>query len=350
MTTTPPAKGRLASVTWDLPYGEPTSVDPAQSAAQSENGPLANMCESLLRMTPQFGYSPGLASSYSHPTPTTWVYNIRQGVRFWDGKPLTANDVVYSLNRNLDPKVASLWNDPFFVNVKNISKTGPNQVTVTLSRPDAVFNEMMATAAGAIGEASYIQAKGKTYGTAKGRLMCTGPYEFQSWTPGVDLVMTRNPHYWDTSLQPKVQEVKFDFLTNPTTITNGLLSGQLDGTYEAPISAVPTLQHSTIGKLYLGLSTEFGNLSFTAKPGPIQDPKIRRALSLVINRQAIASTILKGTAVPIYSLDYPSTWGYAKPTFQQGYSALTRSEATNVAEAKRLVHEAGSPTQILSML
>lgn len=350
VTVTPAAKGALASVTWDLPYGEPTSVDPTQSAAQSENAPLANMCESLLQMTPQFGYAPGLATSYSHPTPTKWVYNIRQGVKFWDGKLLTPDDVAYSLNRNLDSKVGSFWNDPFFVNVEKISKTGPNQVTVALSHPDAVFNEMMATAPGAIGEASYIKTKGKAYGTAKGGLMCTGPYEFHRWTPGVSLILIKNPHYWNASLRPKVQQVKFVFLTNPATITNGLLSGELDGTYEAPISAVPKLQHSTVGKLYLGLSTEYGNLSFTNKPGPIENPKIRRALALMIDRQAIASKILQGTAVPVYSLAYPSTWGYATSTFRQGYSAMAKSEATDVAEAKRLVREAGSPKRTMSML
>jgi peptide/nickel transport system substrate-binding protein len=347
---TPAAKGPVSSITWDLPDGEPTSLDPTQSAAQPENTVLANLCESLVRLTPQLTYEPGLATSYSQPNPTTWVYDIRQGVHFWNGQPLTANDVVYSLERNLSPSVGSLWGDPFYSDVKSIKATGPYQVTVTLTQPDVVFNEMMATAAGAIGEASYIQAKGKSYGTAKGGLMCTGPYELQSWTPGSQLVITKNPNYWDSALQPKVGKITFLFITDPSTVTNGLVSGQIDGAYEVPISAVPTLRQSSVGKLYLGTSTEFSVLSFTTKAGPIRSPLVRRALSLALNRQAIASTVFAGTAVPAYSLDFPSTWGYAKSTFQQGYNALVQGAATNLTEAKKLVVQAGSPKQALSML
>jgi peptide/nickel transport system substrate-binding protein len=350
VTLTPPAKGSVSAVTWDLPDGEPTSLDPTQSAAQPENTVLANLCDSLVRLTPQLTYAPGLATSWSQPNPTTWVYNIRQGVHFWNGQLLTANDVVYSLERNITPSVASLWNDPFFTDVKSIKATGPYQVTVTLTQPDVVFNEMMATAPGAIGEASYIQAKGKSYGTAKGGLMCTGPYEFQSWTPGSQLTIVRNPNYWDTSLEPKVQKITFEFLTDPSTVTNGLLSGQIDGAYEVPISAVPTLKQSSVGKLYLGKSTEFAVLSFTTKAGPIRNPMIRQALSLALNRQAIASTVFDGTAVPIYSLSFPSTWGYASSTFAQGYAPLVKNGTTDLAAAKKLVAEAGSPKQPLSML
>jgi peptide/nickel transport system substrate-binding protein len=350
VTLTPPAKASVGTVTWDLPYGEPTSLDPTQSAAQSENAVLANLCESLVRLTPQLTYEPGLATSYSQPTPTTWVYDIRQGVHFWNGQLLTADDVVYSLERNINPAVGSLWNDPFFTDVKSIKKTGPYQVTVTLTQPDVVFNDMMATAAGAIGEASYIEPKGKSYGSAKGGLMCTGPYELKSWTPGVGLTITQNPNYWDKSLQPKVQKVNFLFISDPTTVTDGLLSGQIDGAYEVPVSAVKTLEKSSVGKLYLGISTEFGVLSFTTKAGPIQNPLIRRALSLAIDRQVIASTVFSGAAVPIYSLSFPSTWGYAKPTFQQGYNALVKAGATSLSAAKKLVAQAGSPTQVVSML
>lgn len=348
VTLTPPAKGSFGTVTWDLPYGEPTSLDPTQAAAYSDNAVLANLCESLVRLTPGLAYEPGLAASYSHPTPTTWVYDIRQGVRFWNGKLLTADDVVYSLERNVNP--ASFWNDPFYTDVKSVTKTGPNQVTVTLSQPDATFNEMMATAAGAIGEASYIKAKGKAYGTAEGGVMCTGPYELKSWTPGESLTITRNPTYWDTSLKPKTKSVKFLFIQDPSTITDGLESGQIDGAYEVPVTAVQTLEKSGVGQFYLGRSTEFGVLAFTTKAGPIQNPVIRQALSLAIDRKAIASTVFGGAAVPIYSLSFPSTYGYAKSTFQQGYNALVKAGAYDLARAKKLVKGAGSPTKVLSML
>jgi peptide/nickel transport system substrate-binding protein len=349
VSTTPPPKGPISSFSWDLPYGEPPSLDPTQAVAYGQNTVLANLCEGLLRVNPDNSYQSVLASSYSNPTPTTWVYNIRQGVHFWDGQLLTAADIVYSLNRNLDPQVASLWGDPWYNDVKSIKATGPMQVTITTAHPDYVLNQMLATAAGVIGEEAYIKKQGKAYGTAQGGLMCTGPFKMGTWTPGVGITILRNPDYWDTSHLAKAGQINFKFVTDPATLTNALLSGAIDGTYEVPISAVDKLRSTSDGHFYLGNSTEFGVASITTKPGPIQDVRIRRALLLAIDRPSIAKSIFLGTATPIYSLVFPAVWSYGKSSLSAAYKALP-NQSVDLTEAKKLVAQAGNPTQPLLIL
>ena len=77
---------------------------------------------------------PDLAQSYSHPTPLTWVYDIRPGVKFWDGTPLTAKDVAYSLQRQIEPSVGSVYLEPAGVMIASVKQTGPMQVTITTHR------------------------------------------------------------------------------------------------------------------------------------------------------------------------------------------------------------------------
>jgi peptide/nickel transport system substrate-binding protein len=349
VNTTPAPSGPISSFSWDLPYGEPPSLDPTQAVAYSQNTVLANLCEGLLRVNPDNTYQPVLASSFSNPTPTTWVYNIRKDVKFWDGHPLTAADVAYSLNRNLDPKVASLWGAPWYTDVKSIQATGPMQVTITTTHPDYVLNQMLATAAGVVGEEAFTKKAGKSYGTAQGGLMCTGPFKMGKWTPGVGITILKNPGYWDTANLAKAGQVNFKFVTDPATLTNALVSGAIDGTYEVPISAVDKLRSTNVGQFYLGKSTEFGTLSITNKPGPIQNVKIRQALELAIDRPAIAKSIFKGTATPIYSLVFPAVWSYGKSSLAAAYAALP-NRGVDLAQAKQLVQQAGSPAQPLLVL
>lgn len=251
VTTTPPATKNINAISWDLPYGEPTGLDWLDSVGYSESTVLANLCESLTQLKPDGSYAPGLATSLTKPNPLTLVYHLRHGVHFWDGKPMTVADAVFSLRRVADKKGVSVWTFPSFDNVKSIDPGPGFAVTIHLTHPDELLPEILATAGGTIAEQAYVQAKGSSYGTAKGGVMCTGPFEFKSWTPGSGITIVRNPHYWNPAVKPKVAQIDFKFLTDPSTLTNALLSGSIDGTYEAPISAVKQLQTSSIGKLYL---------------------------------------------------------------------------------------------------
>ncbi|MEU8320530.1 ABC transporter substrate-binding protein [Nonomuraea sp. NPDC048881] len=344
-TVTAPATGELDRVTWNLPY-EPQTVDPIRSFNYAENTVLANMCESLLRLTPEFGIQPGLAEKADNPTPTTWVYTIRDGVKFWDGTPLTAEDVAASLNRHLDSALGTWWGD-YFHTVQSIKATGPMQVTVTLKQPDVLFNQAMATAAGAIVSAEY--AGKKDLGSPTGGVMCTGPYKYGSWKSGDALTITRNDAYWDTALRPKTKELVFRFIADETTAINALRSGEVDGQYfYLPPAGLGQLRQSPTGSVTLGKSLTFWTLLGAAKSGPYADPKVRQALSLALDRAAISKVVFQGTAMPQRTLAGDEYWGYQRDAFQKAYDAIP-PETPDLAKAKQLLTEAGSPTQTITI-
>ena len=346
-TGTAPATKGLDSITWNLPY-EPQSIDPLHSYNYAENTVLANLCDSLLRLTPDFRIEPGLAVKAANPTPTTWVYTIRPGVTFWDGSPLTAADVAYSLNRHLDPALGTYWGE-YVKNVKSVRATGPMQVTVTLAQPDVLFNQIMATAAGAIVEKAQGERAGKDLGTPSTGLMCTGPFEFGSWHSGDSLTVTRNDHYWDPALKAKSKKITFRFIADETTAVNALRSGEIDGEYfYLPPAALDQLRQSPTGTVTLGRSLTFWSLLSAAKTGPYADPRVREALSLALDRAGISKVVFQGIAAPQRAIAGPDSWGYAKDVFSKAYDALP-SLTPDMAKAKQLLSEAGSPTGTITI-
>src|SRR6185369_12305458 len=140
------AKGPIDHFTWNLANGEPASLDWILAYSDSENATLANMCESLMVQNEDMTLSPGLAERIDRPDDKTMVITIRDGVKFWNGAPMTTEDVVFSLSRNLDPKAGSYWASPFYDRVDSIQATGDRQVTVRFKQPDAIFERMLSTA------------------------------------------------------------------------------------------------------------------------------------------------------------------------------------------------------------
>ncbi len=341
--TTPAAAGQVSSVTWGDGYGEPLSLDPAHSYNPPENSVLANMCESLLRLNPDLTIGPGLAESYSHTAPNVWVYNLRPNVHFWNGATLTPADVIYSITRNLNPKVASFW-EVWAKNIASVRQSGPLQVTLTTKTPSLLTNDMLAAGLGIISEAGYVRAKGSAYGTPKGGLMCTGPFKLASWSPGNNITLTRNGSYWNSSQAAKSEKFVFDFVSDDTTLTDGLLSGQLQGAYNVPPQAISQLASSGSGKLYFGPSLRNYVLWPTAMTGPLKDVRVREALSLALDREGFANAVFDGHAEPLLWAAPPDSFGYAKSIFEAGYAGVGVSPTPKLEEAKKLVAAAGHPT------
>ena len=200
-TRTPAPTGEADLITWGLGK-EPSNLDPVRSNDYFINEVLVNACDDLFRLDPDFSVSNGLAVSKSQPDPTTIVYGIRPGVVFWDGKPLTAEDVAYSLSRNLDPAAKSSWTR-YYNSVLAIEATGPLEVTVKLKRPDVLFNAAMATAAGAVVQKAQAEANHGVIGTPQVMPMCTGPFKLVHWTPGTSIELARNEQYWDPGHRPR---------------------------------------------------------------------------------------------------------------------------------------------------
>ena len=338
VVTTPAATGTVDHITWNVFEGEPQTVDPYHSADYTPNMINSNMCENLLAQTPDFQIKPNLAQSYSNPDPLTWVYDIRPGVTFWDGHPLTADDVVYSLDKN--------WKDPtsfynyLYANVASITKTGPLQVTVKLKAPDYLFNDELSATAGVIVEKDFTEKAGKNFGSPSGGLMCTGPYKFGGWTQGQSITAVAYDGYWNKALKPKVKKITFTFLTDDSAITSGLLSGEIDGTYNVPVSGIPTLSKTSTGSLYrgkAGLEVEF---VVANQKGALKNADIRNALQLAIDWKGIGATVYGGEGTPTSLQMASASFGFAKtPLDALAKQVNTTDGGPQIVKAKALLKD-----------
>jgi peptide/nickel transport system substrate-binding protein len=342
VTDTPDPSGPIDTVSFALDY-EPSSLDWVYAYNYGENTALANLCENLMRLTPEYEIVPSLAESVDHPDPTTWVYTIRQGVTFHDGSEMTIDDVVWSLNRHLDPDVGSYWGS-WWANVESVEATSDREVTITLARPDVVFPQMMATPAGGIADREFVEAAGADYGTPDGRVNCTGPFELGEWNKGQNLVFERFDGYWNDELRAQAATVELPFISNEATLVSALAGGEVDGTFDVPPAAIEQLQQSDAGTLYFGPSMQSYNVIINDFDGALGDPRIRRALMLALDREGIVAAAVNGRAEPLAAIVAPSSWGYAQETFQAAWDQLP-PPTSNLGEAQALVDEAGVPDE-----
>ncbi|WP_327173743.1 ABC transporter substrate-binding protein [Streptomyces sp. NBC_01336] len=336
---TPAAAGDIDSFTWSI-YAEPSSLDYVYAYDYPPNQILANVCESLLRWNPDLSTSPNLASSFTNPTPTTWVYKIRPGVRFHDGTVLTAKDVVASLRRHMDPAVGSAWENTFR-NVKSIDMTAPLEVTVKLTKPDAVFNQEMATSSGTIESAATLARAGKDYGSPKGGVNCTGPFSFGSWASGQSLTLKKYDGYWNKDLKPKAGQVKFVFLSDATTRVNAFQSGEVDGGWMVPADAYDQLGTSSAGKLYYGVNSTVAEEIVSNLKGPLGDAEVRKALLMAIDRKGIVKAGAGGVGEVADSLVTDNMWDQAPAASRKDIIKDVPKYPYDPAKAKEIAEKAG---------
>ncbi|WP_370410236.1 ABC transporter substrate-binding protein [Streptomyces fradiae] len=335
----PPAKGPLPSLTWSL-YAEPYTLDYAQAFDYPPNTVLANVCEQLLRVTPDLKIEPGLAVKWENPDPLVWVYTLRPGVTFHDGTPLTADDVVASLKRQMDPATGSPWGSAF-KNVKAVEKTGPLQVTLRLTKPDMLLNELMAASPGTIESAAFLAKAGKEYGVPGGKVNCTGPYALEKWQQGESITLKKHPGYWDKKLTPKTDTVRFTFTEDSAARTNAFLTGTADGGYMVPSSSLAQLRASDKGKVHFGPNTAAANLAVLNFQGTLGDLKVRKALSLALDRENIIKAAAGGVGIPAKAPAARGAWAL-RPERTEGYYKELPDPVRDVAAAKALVEEAGA--------
>lgn len=337
--TTPAPSGDIDSITWSL-YAEPFSLAYLYAYDYPPNTVLSNVCERLLTLNPDLTIGPGLAESFDNPDPLTWVYTIRQGVTFHDGSTMTADDVVVSLSAHLNPAYGSFWMG-VYANVESITKTADDEVTVKLRQPDSLFNQYMATTAGVVESTAFLVQAGADYGNSSTGVNCTGPFQFDSWTPGDNITLTRYDGYWNEDLAAKAGEIKFVFLSDPNTRTNAWVSGEVDGGWTVPSNAIGQLEGSGPGSLYFGINTAVASEIVSNFDGPLGDPKVRQALLMAIDREGLVGVAEQGIGTVATSLVTPSTWfGLSEDEVLAGQADLPTYEYDPEA-AKELAAEAG---------
>ena len=341
--------GPIDSFTWAI-YAEPASLDYTHAFDYPDNQVLSNVCESLLRWNPDLTVSPGLAEKWSNPTPTTWVYEIRPNVKFHDGTTLTAADVVASLERHLNPEVGSYW-AAVYQNVTSIKATGPMQVTVTTSKPDAVFNDYMAASPGTIDSAATFKKDGANYGNPSTGVNCTGPFSLESWNSGTSITLKKFNDYWDPSLAAKATTVKFVFLPDSNARVNAMKSGAVDGSWQVPSNAIDQLKASGQGEMLFGTNTAVMSEIVGNTKGVLGDVRVRQALLMALDRKGLVQAAEQGYGTVTNSLTTKSAWlGVKDDVVTSAFSGLN-SYDYNLDAAKKLIAEAGAagkPVTIVS--
>lgn len=346
VTSAPAADGAIDELNWGVPFGEPPSVDPAAGGDSSANLIKANVCEPLLRLNDDYTISPALAESWEYSDDKlTLTFTIRQDVKFSDGKPMTVEDVQYSLARNLDPELASTWAGSVYGNVKAVTAQGDDKIVVTFNAPDSLFVKAMAITAGLVSEKAYVEKAGTSYGTAAGGLMCTGPYSIASWQSGSGMTLAANPHYWNDEFTPHAKTVNLKFITEASSLVQGLESGSLDGSYDVPPGSIASLRKT--GEVYQGPSPQM--LQIYPNAGAMDDVKLRQAVNLLVDRTAVADQIYHGTAEPMYTFTPELLWGDGAETLQAALDDLDKPEKVDIDGAKKLIDSMDNPPSELTL-
>ena len=345
VTTTPAGTAPVDSVVWAV-YRDVNSLDPIYAFDYPENSADSLLCESLLRQAPDGSIGPGIAT-ISTPDPTTLVFTIKPGVTFWDGDPVTPDDVVFSLERNTDPKWAGFY-PQVFNRVKSIEATGSDQVTITLKQPDYWLQGELASIPGMIVQKSVVEQQGKNYGTPAGQIMCTGAYMLQSFKPGVGVTVVPNPHYWNPSVKPLVKSILIKGVPDVNTFTSGMLTNAIQGAYEFGIPTLDQLKSSSAVKVYSGPGWSTDAFIVDNLKGPLGNVKVRQALSYALDRQGIIDSVYKGAALMPRWQSNPGTFGYGVSVFNSAYDSSPVMNQ-DLTKAKQLMQEANATGQTITI-
>jgi peptide/nickel transport system substrate-binding protein len=260
-----------------LPYSVP-NLDQAHTNLAADVTSLS--LETLLQINKSGKLEPWLATSWSQPGPSKYVYQIRKGVKFWDGNELTAQDVAASLNYYRYPGSQLAY---LFPSVKTITATSKYVVTVILKHPDASFAYAPAQYAAQIFEDKFRKAEGSNFGKPGVLVMGTGPWKIDSLDPTSGAELSANPHYWGGKVN--IAHISFKFFADETSEAIAFRAGALD---VVPGVAAPTAFASTANtKLVSVPSCQSGWFAMNTGSAPWNDVHVRRAVAYVLNRQNI---------------------------------------------------------------
>ncbi|KTS85978.1 peptide ABC transporter substrate-binding protein [Microbacterium testaceum] len=271
---------------------------------------------------------PALATEWNvSPDGLTYTFTLRQGVTFHDGSALTADDVVTSLQTAKDD--ATVQNSTDLANVASISSPDASTVVVTLAKPNIDFLFALTGRAGLIfknGDTTNLQ-------TAENG---TGPFRVASWNTGQSLTLARYDGYWGD--KAGVAEVVLDYIPDQSAATNAAVSGDVDVALEIDPDLQGQIEETGNFTIESGLTTDKGTLAFNNQRAPLNDQRVREALRLAVDHNALVETLV--TAQP---LNGPI------PPLDPGYEDLTGSVSYNPDRARELLAEAGAENLNLSL-
>ncbi|TGD90597.1 LysR family transcriptional regulator [Mycolicibacterium sp. CH28] len=248
--------------------------------------------EGLVSLDDKGRVQPGLAERWSQPNPTTYVFDLREGVKFQDGTPLTPEDVVFSLEKARD-ETASPGFSGLLTSVDSIEKTGDEEVTIRLSKPDAAFAKNMSTAGTAFitSKAFWERNQGKV-GTPSALLLGTGPYKVTEFVPDSHVSFVRADTWRGPA--PAVQDIRINFVPDESTRLVAAQSGDLDMAFNVPLAQATQWEKLQTMRVDYVNDLSYVGLYFNPNIAPFDDPKVRETFAHALDRSAYVDKLLRG--------------------------------------------------------
>ena len=357
-------------------YGpNPETLDPALNSSIDGANTLITVFEPLLLIDENNEVIPGQAESYTvSDDGLVWTFTMRDGLKWSDGSDLTAKDFEYSFKRLAAPDTAApyaetvvgmidgyedavgnpdadgnMTTEPDFDALNVVASEDGKTLTVTLSYPCAYFDKLAAFAAMSPVQQATVEANGDAWCTAPDTYVCNGPYYISDWLPSERIVLTKNPNYvggWDSS-KIVSDTITLLLLEDSSAVYAAYNSGEAQLVKDVPTDEIPSLTKAEDGgDFYVDTILGTYYLSLNDQKEPFTDPNVRKALSLAIDRDYVANTIMQGTYTPAYNLVGPGIVdesGMFYDNANGGKTYISEDYEANLEAAKQALADAGYP-------
>ena len=357
-------------------YGpNPETLDPALNSAIDGANTLITVFEPLLLIDQNNEVIPGQAESYTvSDDGLVWTFTMRDGLKWSDGSDLTAKDFEYSFKRLAAPDTAApyaetvvgmidgyadatgnpdkqgnMTTEPDFDALNVVASEDGKTLTVTLSYPCAYFDKLAAFAAMSPVQQATVEANGDAWCTEPDTYICNGPYCISEWVPSERIVLTKNPNYvggWDSS-KIVSDTITLLLLEDSSAAYAAYNSGEAQLVKDVPTDEIPSLTKAEDGgDFYVDTILGTYYLSLNDQKEPFNDVNVRKALSLAIDRDYVANTIMQGTYTPAYNLVGPGIVdesGMFYDNANGGKTYISEDYEANLEAAKQALADAGYP-------
>jgi oligopeptide transport system substrate-binding protein len=329
---------------------EPESLDPAVAETVGANNITRDLFEGLTANDQDGRIVPGVAESWKQTNATTWVFKLRKDAKWSNGEPVTAQDCVYGIQRFLDPKTASKYAATYGVFLQNgkevaLGKMPPtavgvkaldkSTVEVKTAFPVAFLPSLMSNNnLGPVNKAN-VEKFGKDW-TKPGNMVGNGAYVLKEWVVNRSVVLEKNPNYWDAK---NVQLTRVTYLPVEDGFADVKLfeSGQNEWVYQLPPGTYEDLKKKFPKDIRNAPMLGLRYYDFQTKSPAFKDVRVRKALSMVIDRDILANKITADGQAPLYGLIVKGMEGANMTEYEWAHWPM----AKKVEEAKKLLAEAG---------
>ncbi|MEH1017478.1 ABC transporter substrate-binding protein [Micromonospora sp. CPCC 206060] len=283
-----------------------SSVD-ASKEAGIMNYVVALLCqEALVGVGAVGNLVPALATSWSRPDATTYVYKLRQGVTFTDGSAMTVDDVVASLQHHAKPGSTSAFAYAY-ADVASITATAADEITIKLTKPSSSFSWTPSPGTLLITSKAFLEKNGAQIGTPEVKILGTGPYRVTEFVADSHVTLTRNEKWWGG--QVPIREVRLNFITDESTRLLAMRQNSIDMALNVPLDQLD--QWRTLSGVQVEVATDRSlvTLAFNIAKKPWDDIHVRKAVAHAIDRAGIVKSILRGHGTVAKTLPSDAQWG-----------------------------------------